>query len=131
MVPLVRVVWAKKSLAPGLSEPAMGELLTAGEGTFQASEGWGRESFLLAADGLARRQTPRPTPAFQGRARRGPGRVSPLGTPGTFALLGPFLHRKSLEIVFHKDGGSELNITLAIFYLLFPSNTSRAFLWTP
>lgn len=53
MVSLARAVWAKMSVAPGLSEPAVGELFMAREGTFQTDEGWGRESFLLAVDSLA------------------------------------------------------------------------------
>ena len=42
MAPLARAVWAKMSVTPELSEPAVGDLFMAGEGTFQAGEGWGR-----------------------------------------------------------------------------------------
>ena len=102
MAPLARAVWAKMSVTPELSEPAVGDLFMAGEGTFQAGEGWGRESFLLAVDSLAHCHPLPPTPAFQGCSRRGPGgEGSPLGTPGTSASLGPFLHRKLLKIVFY------------------------------
>ena len=53
--------------------------------------------------------------------QEGPWRgVSPLGTPGTSTSLGPFLHRKSLKIVFYNDGSSKLNITLAIFIYFLP-----------
>ena len=121
MAPLARAVWAKMSVTPELSEPAVGDLFMAGEGTFQAGEGWGRESFLLAVDSLAHCHPLPPTPAFQGCSRRGPGgEGSPLGTPGTSTSLGPFLHRKLLKIVFYNDGGSKLNITLAIFIYFLP-----------
>ena len=65
--------------------------------------------------------TPCPHPSFSRIFQEGPWwGVSPLGTPGTSTSLGPFLHRKSLKIVFYNDEGSKLNIALAIFIYFLP-----------